>query len=154
MTDVLNLHTGLYQAFSIEPAQAVVNAFEQARKNWNTWDYPQSFNHPRFLEVADGYTCGPWFSPKNGIIQRFSIPAEFYEVGLPEVTDYLGKPGQGILYRVGGEELYERQAAFGDDDEGWTVISLMHPRIVQNNIGRVLYVNIKDRYFYALVRNQ
>lgn len=153
MAHVLNLYTGQYQLFSVEAAQAVINAFEQERKNWNTWQYPQAPDHPRFLEVADGFTCGQWFSPKEGTVEKFPIPAAFYENSQPSVTDYMGQPLQGICHQVGGETLYERQAAFGPEDEGWTVTALMQPGIVQtwNNAGRVLYVNIKGRYFYALM---
>ncbi|MHC4072770.1 MAG: hypothetical protein ACYTGS_12190, partial [Planctomycetota bacterium] len=44
------------QVYTIPPAQAVIAAYEQARANWNTWDYKAPADHPRLRYGASGKT--------------------------------------------------------------------------------------------------
>ena len=50
--------------------------------------------------------------------KTFSIPDKYFDYGNPIIY------GDDMYYRIGGEELYERQAAFGSDDQGVTKMTL------------------------------
>lgn len=39
VTEVINLGTGQRQTFTLPPTQAVVNAWHQSQRDWNTWEY-------------------------------------------------------------------------------------------------------------------
>ena len=65
MTIVLNLLTGEIIEYTCSPAQAVVAAYEQSKKNWNTWDYKQGKNHPEFAEGKWTVRCGNFCAKKN-----------------------------------------------------------------------------------------
>jgi len=47
VTEVRDLAGGPTQAYTLPPASAVVAAYEQARGNWNTWEYQA--DHPELL---------------------------------------------------------------------------------------------------------
>ena len=58
LTRVLDLDTGKVQVFSLDPARAVIAAYEQHRGNANTWEYTD--NHDRLQFGPSGRTvfCG------------------------------------------------------------------------------------------------
>ncbi len=58
MIRVLDLATGYSQMYTLPAVQAVIAAYEQAKGNWNTWNY--SSNHPLLEFGPSGRTvfCG------------------------------------------------------------------------------------------------
>lgn len=154
---VINTRTGdqmqFVEADDLTPAQAAINAYESGRKNFNTWTWAKAPNHPAFQEVEDGFTCGPWFCPKDGQIVWAYIPNEYWQYGDPVVCDYGDKVGEGLGYQIGGETLAEAQATFGEEESGWRIVSLLHPGIIHtwDNAGRVLFVDLEQRTFAALL---
>ena len=42
-TKVLNLETGKYILFSCDPFSAVIAAYAQSKKDWNTWEYKKKY---------------------------------------------------------------------------------------------------------------
>jgi hypothetical protein len=42
MTTVFNLSTGDVKQYSLPPREAVIAAWEQEKRNYNTWDYGKS----------------------------------------------------------------------------------------------------------------
>jgi len=60
MHTVLNLATGETLHYSCEPSQAVICAFEQARANFNTWQYLSPATHPHYRRTKLGHSCGDW----------------------------------------------------------------------------------------------
>lgn len=60
MTTVINLHTGTEKVFSLPPAHAVQAAREQARHNFNTWDYPDPITNPDVVFGRYTVQCGDW----------------------------------------------------------------------------------------------
>lgn len=66
-TKVLNLATGEEILYSIPPERAVVAAYEQfARKNWNTWGYPEPGDHPQYVRTPKCHTCGDFTALAQG----------------------------------------------------------------------------------------
>jgi len=58
MATVINLKTGEEQIFSCPANEAVVCAFEQERKNWNTWDY--DYSKATISKSGKTVICGDW----------------------------------------------------------------------------------------------
>jgi hypothetical protein len=58
MTKVVNLATGQELTYTLPPDRAVVAAYEQSLKHWNTWQYPAPEEHPEFKEGKDHVSCG------------------------------------------------------------------------------------------------
>jgi len=52
------------------------------------------------------------------MIKTFPIPDQYFDFGTPVIE------GDEMTYRIGGEHLYERQAAFGLGDSGETRMTL------------------------------
>ena len=51
--------------FTLPPAQAVVAAYEQSLKNYNTWNYPQPTTHPKFKSAGDVVRCGTFWAKNS-----------------------------------------------------------------------------------------
>ena len=64
-TMVRNLTTGEEQVYTCTPSEAVVNAYEQEKSNYNTWDYRRGREHGSFAESARWYRCGEWVADKS-----------------------------------------------------------------------------------------
>lgn len=64
MANVINLETGEIQVYSCSPQEAVVCAYEQSRKNFNTWSY----NYSQVKISASGKTvfCGNFSAVLTG----------------------------------------------------------------------------------------
>lgn len=58
MTRVVNLATGEERHYTLAARDAVVAAWEQARGNWNTWNYPTSAAPVRTGKYTVG--AGDW----------------------------------------------------------------------------------------------
>ena len=63
MTKVVNLKTGEEKWYSCPDYEAVVCAFEQARKNWNTWTY--DYRQARWSMTERTVSCGDWVAVKE-----------------------------------------------------------------------------------------
>ena len=50
MTTVLNLSTGKEVIYTCEPQKAVLAAYAQNRRDWNTWNYQKKYGH--LLEIT------------------------------------------------------------------------------------------------------
>ena len=64
LTDVYDMETcGIYASYSLEPKQAIIAAWEQYHKNFNTWEYAkkleQEFYH--LNKTKHGYTLGKFW---------------------------------------------------------------------------------------------
>ena len=56
ITNVMDLRTGNYTVYSCAPREAVVCAYEQDRRNWNTWTY--NFSIARIGPSGLTVSCG------------------------------------------------------------------------------------------------
>ena len=66
MTEVLNLATGQTQSYSCTPREAVIAAYAQARKDWNTWTYDARNGH--LVTVGQhSVACGDFAAIKEGL---------------------------------------------------------------------------------------
>ena len=65
MTEVVNLATDGRQIFTLPPDEAVVAAYEQEHKNWNTWQYPAPENHSEFVVGQHYVACGDFTARKE-----------------------------------------------------------------------------------------
>ena len=70
MTEVRNLLTGSAQIYSCSAKQAVVAAYEQARKNNNTWQYPAFEAHSESVEGRVTVACGDFVCYKDGVTKK------------------------------------------------------------------------------------
>lgn len=64
MTRVFNLATQQEKFYSCIPRDAVIAAYAQDQKDWNTWDYYNRYDHL----VEDGnyiFLLGDWGALKN-----------------------------------------------------------------------------------------
>lgn len=58
LVKVFNLATGQELGYFLPPASAVVAAYAQERKDWNTWEY---FKYWNLIEYSPRVvTCGDW----------------------------------------------------------------------------------------------
>jgi len=64
MTDVLNLATRQHTPYSCSPREAVVAAYAQSLKDWNTWDYERRYGH-LVTEGRSVVTCGDFTARKE-----------------------------------------------------------------------------------------
>lgn len=82
--DLEDVSSAEHQLFSCEPKAAVVAAFEQARDNWNTWDYLPFDKHPESFEAELTVVCGDFAAFKSGSQELAEglegLPAEKEEV--------------------------------------------------------------------------
>ena len=62
MTTVYNTKTFDELVYSIEPASAVIAAYEQGKGNYKTWDYKKPENHPLYRKTRKGNYCGDFWS--------------------------------------------------------------------------------------------
>lgn len=53
---------------------------------------------------------------------NYTIPDKYFKYSLPEITDYMGAEGEGLLYKVSPEEAFEIE---GD----YLIVSLLSPWI-------------------------
>jgi hypothetical protein len=58
MTKVFNMKTGELKGYSCPPSEAVVCAFEQEKKNFNTWQY--DYSQAEFAASGESVSCGDW----------------------------------------------------------------------------------------------
>jgi hypothetical protein len=60
ITQVLNLATGQLSLYTLPASQAVIAAYENNRRNFNTWDYSSPQIHPALKAGPSGRTifCG------------------------------------------------------------------------------------------------
>jgi len=69
MTEVLNLATGEVLFYTLPPREAVVAAYLQATRDWNTWQYEE-----KRLPVYWGrwtVTCGDFTALKNKTAKKY-----------------------------------------------------------------------------------
>lgn len=64
MTTVFNLATQEHIEYSCTPAEAVVAAYAQARKDWNTWQYQARYGH-LLTEGQYSVACGDFAALKE-----------------------------------------------------------------------------------------
>ena len=62
---VMNLITGDTQDYTCTPREAVVAAFAQSKKDWNTWDYKKRYD-ALVLESEKTIGCGDFAAFKDG----------------------------------------------------------------------------------------
>lgn len=150
-TTVINLATGEDQAFSLAPDKAVVAAFEQARRNFSTWQYPKPAHHPHFRDTGPVVYCCDFAAMKAGDLAKVAIPDLYYAVAEPERCNYLDHQGGGLRYKLVGEAHFEAMSAFGGSpDDQWMITSLLNPRIIGFDRARrsptLVAANIPARY--------
>ena len=62
---VMNLSTGEKLIYTCSPREAVISAFAQSKKDYNTWNYKESYDHL----VEEGkltFLCGDFSAFKDG----------------------------------------------------------------------------------------
>lgn len=64
-TTVMNLATRAKQVYFCEPRLAVLSAYAQSRKDWNTWQYVERYGS-LLLEGKHCLACGDFSAFKDG----------------------------------------------------------------------------------------
>ena len=64
ITRVFNLATQQEQTYTCPPDQAVIAAYAQERKDFNTWQYAARYGH-MLEEGAHTWLCGDWSALKS-----------------------------------------------------------------------------------------
>ncbi|HBI37031.1 MAG TPA: hypothetical protein DDY71_05250 [Spirochaetia bacterium] len=65
MCTVINLSTAHKQSYSCTPKEAVIAAYAQSKKDWNTWDYEKRYSY-LIKEGRFTFSCGDFAVFKDG----------------------------------------------------------------------------------------